>query len=55
MKNRKVIPFPKQKELPLIYKGGVLRFSAFLEEAAKRILNESDDHKEEDPSEEDNA
>ena len=55
MGSRKVIPFPKQNKSPRIHKGGILQFSAILEEAFRRQPSESDDQKEEDPSEEDDA
>ena len=43
MGSRKVIPFPKQKKSPGIYKGGILQFSTILDEALKRQPSESDD------------
>jgi hypothetical protein len=55
VRNRKVIPFPKEKKSPftLKYKGGVGQFSAILEEVIKRELNKKAARKEEDPPEED--
>ncbi|MBN2034640.1 MAG: hypothetical protein JW836_15320 [Deltaproteobacteria bacterium] len=52
MKTRKVIPFPKQKKSPITYKGGVLQFSAILEEVSERYCQETGEFKEEDRSDE---
>jgi len=47
MKNRKVIPFPKKKKGLKYSAGGVLEFSAILEEVAERYCQETGEFKEE--------